>query len=59
MAEKRGNGFGKFKIHGIDTQGQAICSFVAIILLFSGFATAVSPFIGYIPFPIIRRFGYV
>ncbi|ELP93080.1 hypothetical protein EIN_053150 [Entamoeba invadens IP1] len=51
------NGFGSFKISGVNTQGAIVCSIVALIMLLSGLCTLLSPFLGYIPFPVIRRFG--
>ena len=51
------NSFGTFKIDGVKTQGQFVVSFIAIFLLFTGLATIVGPFIGFIPFPIVKRFG--
>ncbi|EDS89056.1 hypothetical protein EHI_066760 [Entamoeba histolytica HM-1:IMSS] len=51
------NPFGSLHVKGIVTQGAAVVSIVALLLLLTGICTLVSPFFGFIPFPIIRKFG--
>ena len=52
------NGFGDFNLSGIQTQDFIVTSMMGLLMFVSYICTILSPFFGYIPFPLIRRFGY-